>query len=147
VRPEERDVLERAIQRVTEQAANADAIVDEAMAAGLEGSDRIVVSTKMLRTELLSVKADLERELEKAVLDASSASYRCTTSAASASGPVTGRMLRRRRTRRRSLSERRGAGRYGRDTAWTSPTALTDAGLSSDRRCPCRALTREIGRG
>lgn len=39
------------------------------MGAGLDGSDRIVVSMKMLRAELLSVKADLERELEKAVLD------------------------------------------------------------------------------
>jgi hypothetical protein len=39
------------------------------MAAGLNGSDRIVISTKTLRAELLSVKADLERELEKVVLD------------------------------------------------------------------------------
>jgi hypothetical protein len=36
MRPEERQVVERAIWRVTEQAANADAIVDEAMAAGLD---------------------------------------------------------------------------------------------------------------
>lgn len=69
VRPDERAVLERGIQRVTEQAASADAIVDEAMAAGRDGSDKIVLSTKMLRPELLSVKADLERELEKVVLD------------------------------------------------------------------------------
>jgi hypothetical protein len=69
VRADERDVLERAIRRVTEQAANADAIVDEAMAAGLDGSDRIVVGVEMLRAELLSVKADLERELEREVLD------------------------------------------------------------------------------
>jgi hypothetical protein len=33
MRPVEREVLERAVQRVTEQAANADAIVDEAIAA------------------------------------------------------------------------------------------------------------------
>jgi hypothetical protein len=69
VRSDERQVLQRVIQRVTEQAANADTIVDEAMAAGLDGSDKDVVSTKMLRVELLSVKADLERELEKVVLD------------------------------------------------------------------------------
>jgi hypothetical protein len=43
--------------------------VDEAMATGLDGSDKIVVSTKMLHAELLSVKSDLERELEKVVLD------------------------------------------------------------------------------
>jgi hypothetical protein len=57
VRLDERTVLERAIQRVTEQGANADAIVDEAIAAGLDGSDKIVVSTKMLRAEPLSVNA------------------------------------------------------------------------------------------
>jgi hypothetical protein len=39
VRADERKVLERAIQRVTEQAAAPDAIVDEAMAAGFGGSD------------------------------------------------------------------------------------------------------------
>lgn len=51
--PDERAVLGRAIRRVTQQAASADAIVDEAIAAGLGGSDKIVVSTKMLRAELL----------------------------------------------------------------------------------------------
>jgi hypothetical protein len=69
MRPDEREVLERAIHRVTAQAAEADAIVDEAMAAGLDGSGRIVVGTKRLRAELLSVKADLERELERVVLN------------------------------------------------------------------------------
>jgi hypothetical protein len=69
VRADECEVRERAVRRVTEQAAAADTIVDEAMEAGLDGSDRIVVSTKMLRAELLSVKADLERELERLVLD------------------------------------------------------------------------------
>jgi hypothetical protein len=38
------------------------------MAVGLDGSDKIVVGTKMLRAELLWVKADLERELEREVL-------------------------------------------------------------------------------
>jgi sirohydrochlorin ferrochelatase len=41
----------------------------EGEAAGLDGSDKIVVSTKMLRAGLLSVKADLERELAKVALD------------------------------------------------------------------------------
>jgi hypothetical protein len=54
---------------VTEQAADADAIVDEAMAAGLDGSDPVTVHVNQLRAELLSVKADLERELERVVLD------------------------------------------------------------------------------
>jgi hypothetical protein len=69
MRHDERSVLERAIQRVTEQAANADAIVAEAMDAGIDGSTPFVVNLKMLRAELLSVKGDLERELERAVLD------------------------------------------------------------------------------
>jgi hypothetical protein len=69
VRDDERDVLERSVRRVTRQAATADAIVDEAIETGLDGSDRLVVSTKMLRAELLSVKAELERELERQVLN------------------------------------------------------------------------------
>jgi hypothetical protein len=64
-----REVLERAISRVTEQAANADTIVDEAMAAGLDGPDPVTVHVKQLRADLSSVKADLERELERVVLD------------------------------------------------------------------------------
>jgi len=67
--PDGRAVLERAIQRVADQAANAHAIVDEAITSGLDGSDKLVISTKMLRAELLSVKADLERELEREYLD------------------------------------------------------------------------------
>jgi hypothetical protein len=54
---------------VTEQAANADALVDKAMAAGMDGSDPITIHVKQLRAELLAVKADLERELERVVLD------------------------------------------------------------------------------
>jgi hypothetical protein len=49
MRQDEREVLERAIQRITEQAANADAIVDEAVAAGLDGSDPLTVHVKMRR--------------------------------------------------------------------------------------------------
>jgi hypothetical protein len=44
--PEERRVLERAVQRVTEQAANANAIVDEAMDARLDGSEPFIVNIK-----------------------------------------------------------------------------------------------------
>jgi hypothetical protein len=62
-------VLKRAVYRIAEQAANADAIVDQAMGAGLDGSDPLTGHVKMLRAELLSVKSDFERELEKVVLD------------------------------------------------------------------------------
>jgi hypothetical protein len=86
---------------VTEQAADADAIVDEAMAAGLDGSDPLTVHVKMLRAELLGVKADLERELEKVVLDCTVCGKRVHFVGASASAPGAGRMRNRRRTRRR----------------------------------------------
>jgi hypothetical protein len=49
VRADEREVLERAIQRVTEEDANGDAIVDEAMDAGLDGRGPFVVNLRMLR--------------------------------------------------------------------------------------------------
>jgi hypothetical protein len=48
---------------VAEQAAKADAVVDEAHIAGLGASHPLTVQAKMLRQELLRVKADLEREL------------------------------------------------------------------------------------
>ena len=38
MRPDEREVVERAIHRVTEHVANPNAIVDEAIAAGLDAS-------------------------------------------------------------------------------------------------------------
>jgi hypothetical protein len=59
----ERDVVEHAVRTVAAQAVKADELVDEAKAAG--GSDHpVTVHAKMLRLELLKVKADLERELE-----------------------------------------------------------------------------------
>jgi hypothetical protein len=67
----ERDILERAVRAVSQQAAKADAVVDEAIAAGLDGSHPVTLQAKMLRQELLQVKADLERELGGLVLDCS----------------------------------------------------------------------------
>jgi hypothetical protein len=67
----ERDILERAVRTVAEQATKADELVDEAIAAGLDGSHPLTVHAKMLRLELLNVKADLERELGDLVLDCS----------------------------------------------------------------------------
>lgn len=53
------------------QAAKADELVDEAISAGLGGSHGLTVHAKMLRLELLNVKAELERELGRLVLDCS----------------------------------------------------------------------------
>jgi hypothetical protein len=47
---------------LTDQARRADALVDDATEAG-GGSHPVTVQAKMLRQELLLVKADLEREL------------------------------------------------------------------------------------
>jgi hypothetical protein len=49
MRADERDVLQQAIRLVTEQGASADAIVDHAMAAGLDGSARLTIQVKQLR--------------------------------------------------------------------------------------------------
>jgi hypothetical protein len=58
----ERDILEQAVRTLSEQAAKADELVDEAAAAG-GGSHPVTIQAKMLRLELLKVKAELEREL------------------------------------------------------------------------------------
>jgi hypothetical protein len=66
----DRDILEGAVQAIAEQAAKADELVDEAKAAG-GGDHPVTVHAKMLRLELLKVKADLERELEDFSLNCS----------------------------------------------------------------------------
>jgi len=66
----ERDVLEHAVHAVAEQAVKTDELVDEAKAAG-GGGHPVTVHAKMLRLELLKVKADLEREFEDFVLNCS----------------------------------------------------------------------------
>jgi ribosomal protein S18 acetylase RimI-like enzyme len=68
VRRSERDILEAAVKAVAEQATAASAIVDEAHNAGLDGSHPVTLQAKLLRLELLNVKADLERELGRLVL-------------------------------------------------------------------------------
>ena len=67
----EREILEHAVHVVAEQANKADDLVDEAIGVGHGRSDPLVVHAKMLRLELLNVKADLERELEDFVLNCS----------------------------------------------------------------------------
>ena len=61
-------MLERAILAVAEKAAASEGIVDEALATGLGGSHPVTVHAKMLRQEL-QVKASMERELERHVLN------------------------------------------------------------------------------
>ena len=67
----ERHILEQAVKAVADQAAKADDLVDEAIEVGHGRSDPLVVHAKMLRLELLNVKADLERELEDFSLNCS----------------------------------------------------------------------------
>lgn len=71
VATQERQILERAARTLSEQAAKADTLVDQALDSGLDGSHPVTVHAKMLRLELLNVKADLERELGQLVLDCS----------------------------------------------------------------------------
>jgi hypothetical protein len=59
----------RAVQAVSERTTAADEIVDGALDAGLDGSHPVTEHIKMVRLELLNEKADLERELERLVLD------------------------------------------------------------------------------
>ena len=59
----EREILEHAVHTVAEQAAKADDLVDEAIEVGHGRSDPLVTHAKMLRLDLLKVRADLEREL------------------------------------------------------------------------------------
>lgn len=66
---QERDILERAVRNLSERAVKTDALVDEALDAGLDGSHPVTLQAKMLRLELLKVKADLERDLGRLVLD------------------------------------------------------------------------------
>jgi hypothetical protein len=77
----ERDILEQTVHTIAEQAVKADELVDEAKAAG-GGDHPVTVHAKMLRLELLKVKADLERELEDFVLDCSRCGPMCTGSRA-----------------------------------------------------------------
>ena len=47
----ERDILERAVRVISEQAASASEIVDEALDAGLDGSHPVTLQAKMLQLE------------------------------------------------------------------------------------------------
>lgn len=58
----ERDILERAVHSISD-AANTYKVIDETRDAGLAADHDVTLQAKMLRLELLNVKADLEREL------------------------------------------------------------------------------------
>jgi hypothetical protein len=68
----EREILERAVRALAAEARKADALVDEALTAGIDGSHPVTIQAKALRQELLGIKADMEQELETFVLDCSS---------------------------------------------------------------------------
>ena len=89
---QEREILERAV-RAGEQASAASAIVDEALDAGIDGSHPVTLRARMVRLELLKVKADLERSPRRPT-----AVRRCTGSLASVSQPATWRTASPRRT-------------------------------------------------
>jgi hypothetical protein len=59
----DRDILERAVIVISEQAAKASNLIDEAMGAGLPADHPVTIAAKMLRLELLKTKAELERGL------------------------------------------------------------------------------------
>lgn len=65
------EILENAVRVIAEQVVKADALVDQATAAG-GGSHPVTIHAKMLRLELLRVKAELERTLGDLVLNCSS---------------------------------------------------------------------------
>ncbi len=66
---QDRDILERAVRSIAEQAAKTNDLIDEAMDAGLAADHPVTVAAKMLRLELLKTKAELERGLSEFVLD------------------------------------------------------------------------------
>lgn len=54
---DDREILERAVAAVAEQASETDALVDEAVEIGLGGSAPLAIHAKMIRQGLLRVKA------------------------------------------------------------------------------------------
>jgi len=55
----EREILEQTVRTLAEQAAKADDLADDGKAAG-GGDHQVTIHAKMLRLELLKVKADLD---------------------------------------------------------------------------------------
>ena len=87
----ERDILERAVLVISEQATSASGVIDEALAAGLPSDHPVTLQAKILRLELLKVKADLERELESFSLNCSKCGLDVHWVSGLANTPVIGR--------------------------------------------------------
>jgi hypothetical protein len=99
----ERDILERAVHTIAEQAAKADDLVDEAKAAG-GGDHPVTVHAKMLRLELLKVKVTSSASSRISPSTAPGAASTFIGSAVSASRPDIGRTESPRRTASRVIS-------------------------------------------
>ncbi len=65
MRDDEREVLERAVQRVTEQAANVNAVVDEALASGLDSLFAVRREPQDAPPRAAEREGRFERELER----------------------------------------------------------------------------------
>jgi hypothetical protein len=122
----EREILEHAVHTVAEQAMKADDLVDEAKAAG-GGDHPVTVHAKMLRLELLNVKADLERELEDFSSTAPSAAWTCIGCLGSACHQGIGRIESQRRTASRPF-EGGACIRRGSRLAWTGSSDVDEGG-------------------
>jgi hypothetical protein len=57
------------VHAIAEQATNSNKVIDDAIEAGLAADHPVTVAAKQVRLELLKVKADLERELGKLVIN------------------------------------------------------------------------------
>jgi hypothetical protein len=65
----EREVFERAVIALSEKAADAYRLMEEAAEAGFASEHPVMVTAKELRWELLRLKGDIERQLSNLLLD------------------------------------------------------------------------------
>lgn len=137
---QDRDILERAVRTLSEQAAKADALVDEALNAGLNGSHPVTLQAKLLRHELLQVKADLERELAHLVLDYSDCGRTVDWVAGLGTRPGHWRIESRRPTARRSSRAS-----VPPEARFRPETPSSESNVRERRQRPRRSL--ELGHG
>jgi hypothetical protein len=100
--PSDRDILERSVAAISERAANASNLIDEAMYA-LPADHPVTIAAKMLRLELLKTKAELERGLAEFSLTCADCGRNVHWVSGLGNGPAIGHTRNRHRmTRRRS---------------------------------------------